>query len=133
MSVYLERLNQDTHVPTGSVLEFNRIRVNLGDGYDIQTGSFTTPVNGIYFFTLSFMSADTKHANLALYVNDERLCVTFARSTNNVATCSAMTELKVGDVVNVKGIQAGVDGNLYQSDYVYRNHHSLVGFLYKSL
>ncbi len=133
MSVYLERIGQETRVPTGSVLEFNRIRVNLGDGYDIQTGSFTTPVHGIYFFTLSFMTAKEKNSNLALYVNDERLCVTLAYIPWGVGTCSAMTELKVGDVVNVKGIQTNLGGNLYPSNSVYKNHHSLVGFLYKSL
>ncbi len=115
------------------MLEFNRIRVNLGDGYDIQTGSFTTSVHGIYFFTLSYLTVADKGSNLAIYVNDERLCVTWAEPRHSVGTCSAMTVLNVGDIVSVKGMIHAGGGNLFQSDDVYKNHHSLVGFLYKSL
>ncbi len=132
MSVYLENLNAVTKIPYGSVVMFNKVRVNLGDGFNTNTGSFTCPVHGIYFFPLSFVSDEGKPSNLAVYVNDERLCVTVAY-TFGEATCSAMTELNVGDVVNVKALDKNADVQLYQSNHVYKNHHSLVGFLYKSL
>ncbi len=123
----------DTHIPAGSVVEYNKVLVNLGDGFDINTGSFTAPVHGIYFFTINFMTNVPKQSNLAIYAKDERLCVTYAVQPYGAATCSAMTELNIGDVVNVRGIQTNVGAYLYQSDWVYKNHHSFVGFLYKSL
>ncbi len=130
MSLYLDR-EDVARTSAGSKVKFNQIRVNLGDGYDIETGTFSAPMHGIYFFTLSYMTSYDNYSNLGLFVNDERLCVTFANKPVNVATCSAMTELRVGDVISVRGFQAG--GNLYPSNSVYKNHHSLVGFLYKSL
>ena len=41
-----------------SILVFDDVVFNVGDGYDPHTGIFTAPVSGVYSFFLTQMSSD---------------------------------------------------------------------------
>ena len=34
------------------IIVFNTVSINLGSGFDVTSGTFVTPVNGTYFFSL---------------------------------------------------------------------------------
>ena len=34
------------------IIVFNTVSINLGNGFDVTTGTFVAPVNGTYFFSL---------------------------------------------------------------------------------
>ena len=45
---------------THSILQFNHVITNVGNGYFPQTGIFTAPYAGVYCFSISFMSVNGK-------------------------------------------------------------------------
>ena len=126
----------------GSLLVYKTVLINIGNGYNKNSGAFTSPVRGIYFFMLSFMTYGTEGATgrnqgttLGIYVNDEALCTAYESGSTipgaGRASCSAMKELNVGDVVNVKALYRGAA--LHPENQGFKNQNALVGFLYKAL
>ncbi|VDI61421.1 Hypothetical predicted protein [Mytilus galloprovincialis] len=43
-------------------LLFDKVYLNEGGGYNAHTGLFTAPVNGIYYFAVSFLAVPRKHS-----------------------------------------------------------------------
>ena len=111
---------------------FNRTLFNIGGGYDPSTGVFTTPVSGLYLFSLHFMGGSHSNStNLATYVDGRQtLCVAFAmgvdRQENDQGSCTAVAQLQQGQGVSVKvyygtptiwgSILTSFSGVLVQSD-----------------
>ncbi|KAK3587201.1 hypothetical protein CHS0354_016897 [Potamilus streckersoni] len=58
----------------GQLISFDRVALNIGNGFDATTGTFTCPVAGIYFVTVSLMS----------YLNNE-LKAELVQDGNNIA------------------------------------------------
>ena len=52
-SVYMN--NSLQHVQIGDIVKCNRVFVNEGDFYDINTGVFNVPVDGVYLLTFHFV------------------------------------------------------------------------------
>ncbi|XP_078341004.1 collagen alpha-1(X) chain-like isoform X2 [Crassostrea virginica] len=42
------------NVATSTIIKFGRVDLNDGNGYDPNTGKFTAPVDGVYFFSWTF-------------------------------------------------------------------------------
>ncbi len=121
----------------GALVLFDNIITNYGNAYNKITGSFTAPHRGLYFFTLYFMTANNHSSLLGIFLNNERLCTSYAGSIGaigayEIASCTIMKELQVGDVVNVKAVRH-TPAKLFRSDQDMKNHHGFVGFLYKTL
>ena len=54
---FLARLDAPVrNLQQGSVVKFNVVLSNIGDGYNADTGYFIAPVSGIYMFSVSAMS-----------------------------------------------------------------------------
>ena len=87
-----------------SILIFDDIEVNLGNGYSTASGSFTTFTAGYYVFTLFFQTNLSVDSDLAIMVNDEAVCSGSGATSWQQGTCTAAVELNVGDVVNVKAL-----------------------------
>ncbi len=122
----------DTGYPTfakGSIVRFDNILANLGDGYNVNTGSFIAPVKGLYFFMVYCMTASGGSSVLAIYANENRICTAHAYSSYDVATCSAFIQLEVGDAINVR-VASGA--KLHWNNANNKNEHALVGFLYST-
>nr|XP_022300321.1 complement C1q tumor necrosis factor-related protein 3-like isoform X2 [Crassostrea virginica] len=46
--------NHLRNVPTSTIIKFDRVDLNDGNGYDPNTGKFTAPVDGVYYFLWTF-------------------------------------------------------------------------------
>ena len=111
-------------------MRFDNVLANLGGGYNVNTGSFTAPVQGLYFFMVYCMrNSNGGQSILAIYANNNRICTAKAYSVFAVATCSAFIQLEVGEVVNVR---AASNAKLHQNNENNKNQHALVGFLYST-
>ncbi len=119
-----------TNLTKGSVVIFNNVLSNMGNGYDKTSGSFKAPVHGLYYLHLYIMKSDGRDMScVAMYVNDKRICTANPQSTSwrNVAACTAIIELNFQDIVKVRAVTYG---HLHTNDKDNENHHGLVGFLY---
>ncbi|XP_006823159.1 complement C1q-like protein 4 [Saccoglossus kowalevskii] len=55
--------------PTQQIVVFDHVITNLGNGYDENTGIFTCPVSGTYFFTFNGLKNYGKNLHLKLMKN----------------------------------------------------------------
>ncbi len=117
-------------ISKGDTVIFDNIVTNEGNAFNQVKGSFTAPYKGLYFFTINFMTSANHVSLLGIYLNDNRLCTAYAHTVHDVASCSIITHLQVGDVLSIK---AGMDCVLWRNDWAHRNHHGFTGFLYKPL
>lgn len=105
-------------VTTGNhhTLIFDRIRTNVGLGYNSFTGVFTAPKEGIYVFTWVIRLHQAEHST-ELMINNDSLGTTFLRAKNNddgSVSGTVVAHVLKGDVVFVRihSHNAG-DGNIY--------------------
>lgn len=93
-------------VTTGNhhTLIFDRIRTNVGLGYNSFTGVFTAPKEGIYVFTWVIRMHQAEHST-ELMINNDSLGTTFLRAKNNddgSVSGTAVAHVLKGDVVFVR-------------------------------
>ena len=117
-------------VSLGSVILFDEVLTNLGNGYNKNSGSFTAPVAGTYSLSIYFMANHGRQCHLGIYVNGESKCTAYARDAD-MSGCAIIEYINVGDVVNVK-VFHGNDNTLYGSvGFNYKHQSGFVGLLYK--
>lgn len=84
-------------------LIFKRVVTNVGNGYNSNTGIFTAPTKGVYFFSFTGCVGSSGQVNAALVKNSELLFALFdSRGTNGCASNSVTVQLEVGDTVFVR-------------------------------
>jgi len=109
-------------------LVFKYVLANIGQAYNPDTGVFTVPVRGLYYFRFTVAEGRSNHrvgvkvyqnSRLILYMNDG-----MKGGWGYIHLSNALTiELQEGDVIYMK---LAADNGLYD-DHVYRNTFS--GFL----
>uniref|UniRef100_UPI00398F855D complement C1q tumor necrosis factor-related protein 3-like n=1 Tax=Pristiophorus japonicus TaxID=55135 RepID=UPI00398F855D len=52
---------------------YDEVRVNQGQGYSTETGKFTCPMSGLYFFSYSSLPGRGVHTNVMLMKNDQEV------------------------------------------------------------
>lgn len=82
---------------------YDRVETNFGDGYDVQSGNFTAPENGVYVFHTSSTSFDNSYCSVEVVKNDQIKDISFADSWNHndraVASSLTILSLAKGDIV----------------------------------
>ncbi|CAJ1085917.1 cerebellin-1-like [Xyrichtys novacula] len=91
---------------SATTLIFRKVFTNIGNTYNTDTGVFTAPVNGTYFFTLFHHAGGTHTASLSLIKNNEAVVMTYDHpSTQDTADNggnAVILQLQQGDHVNVR-------------------------------
>ncbi|XP_059805757.1 complement C1q subcomponent subunit A-like [Hypanus sabinus] len=90
----------------GSPIVFDQVQLNREEGYTNDTGIFTCPEEGIYFFAFSFLPRrDISDTIVALVKNNvvhERLYSSLPAGTTQLSERSCLLQLEKGDRVWVK-------------------------------
>uniref|UniRef100_A0A8B9HX78 C1q domain-containing protein n=1 Tax=Astyanax mexicanus TaxID=7994 RepID=A0A8B9HX78_ASTMX len=58
---------------TDTTLVFKHVETNIGEGFNPETGVFTAPVNGVYFFAFNCFAGARKAMSSALYKNEQHI------------------------------------------------------------
>ncbi|XP_054893671.1 heavy metal-binding protein HIP-like [Poeciliopsis prolifica] len=111
---------------TDITLRFSKIFKNYGQAYNPDTGIFTAPVRGAYYFRFTFFEINNAHwMGIHLYHNSKIIMTNYDRSNTYYENMSngVILELERGDVVYI----------VLQAPYtVYdekRNYSTFTGFL----
>ena len=59
----------------GSIIQYDQVVTNLGNGYNTASGSFTALQHGYYVFTIFFETDHEADSDLAIMVNDVPVCI----------------------------------------------------------
>ncbi|XP_014890199.1 heavy metal-binding protein HIP-like [Poecilia latipinna] len=111
---------------TDITLRFSKILKNYGQAYNPDTGVFTAPVRGAYYFRFTFCEINNAHwMGIHLYHNSKIIMTNYDRSNTYYETMSngVILELERGDVVYM----------VLQAPYTvyddHRNYSTFTGFL----
>ena len=87
----------------GETLIFTKPIFNSLDAYNMDTGIFTVPVAGLYWFTVQICTLDGRGVQFKIFVNGKALTNTIQYGPHNTCTsASAAFEVSVGDKVSVQ-------------------------------
>lgn len=108
----------DTNLHSFSILVFGNTSLNLGNGYDNQTGVFTAPTAGLYFFSVQFCisSSGNDFIHFGIVQNSEYIKRSFIQGNNYSYECydfNVVSMLRQNDRVYVESTSGS--GQLYQT------------------
>ena len=109
---------QTSHHTIGEIIVFDSVLLNLGGAYDATTGVFTCPMDRVYIFSTSIMSASSTQQNLVhvdIMKNGAEIAAAYASggsSEQEQGSVSAAVQLVRGDTVWV-GYQRHADGHVW--------------------
>ncbi|XP_034565808.1 complement C1q-like protein 2 [Notolabrus celidotus] len=91
---------------TDRTLVFRRVLSNLGNGYNSETGVFTAPVAGTYYFFMSHHAGGQHIVSLTLIRNSDAIVQTYDHAstadTADNGSNAAVLQLQQGDLVYVR-------------------------------
>ncbi|KAM9501558.1 cerebellin-1-like [Clarias gariepinus] len=104
-----------------SPLIYKKVFTNAGNGYDSNTGIFTAPVKGVYYFRFYAHCHGGIKMAVSLFKNGERQCSVFSWKpiTNGNASNGVILTLEKGDQMFTK---------LWENTWVYDDPESYTSF-----
>ncbi|KAM9425340.1 cerebellin 11 [Pholidichthys leucotaenia] len=114
------QINKDSS--TDKTLVFKRVFSNIGNGYDVNTGIFTAPVNGLYHFTFSTYGSNSRITGAILKKNNVQQISTYEAPSGDGATSNgnaAILQLAADDKVHVE---------MWENAWVYDDLNGLTTF-----
>ncbi|XP_063438503.1 otolin-1-like [Mytilus trossulus] len=84
----------------GQILKFDKVRLNIGGGYDPTTGYFTAKKTGIYLMSCSVRSTG-KSLHVTLWRNNDRIMLAYGVNWNT-GSISIAVDVNVGDKLYIK-------------------------------
>lgn len=93
------------NVPLYTIIKFEKVHLNKGNGYDPSTGVFTAPEDGVYSFAWSFITSKGGTVYISAVVDNKvqaNTCI-YKQQSNHVNTSGHLIyELKKGNKVWIK-------------------------------
>uniref|UniRef100_A0A3Q2W783 Cerebellin 20 n=1 Tax=Haplochromis burtoni TaxID=8153 RepID=A0A3Q2W783_HAPBU len=93
-----------------SIIKYKHVFINLGDGYNVETGIFTVPRSGVYSLSVTvYSSARVTLSNcVTLQVNGENVAEAIERSGQDLEDSTSVVvavQLNAGDQLSVRLLQ----------------------------
>ena len=111
--------NPYTLTGINSVVKFEDVRVNRGEGYNPETGVFTAPRKGLYHVSCLILGNNGHVVRYQLSKNDALYTAGYStRGAHTASTLSVIVEMKKGDRVFIKHRATS------SSEQINGNHHS---------
>ncbi|XP_067308485.1 cerebellin 13 [Pseudorasbora parva] len=106
---------------TRKTLIYQKIFTNIGNAYDSNTGTFTAPVNGVYFFRFYAHAHPSKQMAVSLHKNNQIQCSVFSLKpeTNVNGSNGVVLSLNKGDEVYIQ---------LWENSWVFDDESSYTSF-----
>lgn len=76
------------HQSTNDSVKYDRVFLNMGNGYDETTGFFTAPRTGTYVFMYYALAQQNKQLQLDLYRNDDYIVGSYAHVSSDYGSVS---------------------------------------------
>lgn len=106
------------NIPSNSVVVYNTVVTNLGNGYDSSTGIFTAPSNGVYMFSWTNLCQRWKQFLTSLYLNEKLIARNYAAPVSVADHASGsqivILNIKKGDKVFIR-----IPGDGRMGEYIY--------------
>ena len=104
-----------TNLNAGSIIKFNKVSTNIGNHYNVNTGTFTVPHSGIYLFSFHITTAKAYSYVIARLVVDGKHIIdatadSAGQNTEVMGGNTAILSLSVGETVWVTVVQAAFTG-----------------------
>ena len=116
---FLAIMEASPSVSLGSTILFDTVRTNVGSGYNVDDGIFTTPYDGIYQFSASMLTGQNGEIWAYFSLNGKRIASIYAHGTETRHDQGAnivILQLYKGDRVCVVNHQAStIWGNGYST------------------
>ncbi|CAC5417798.1 COL8A [Mytilus coruscus] len=92
-------------VTANAAIKFDRVVVNIKDGYDLTTGIFTAPSFGVFHISSTVMNSEGQRLCVSLYLNYVKMTSIWlspASQTYEMGTTNMVLDLKEGDKVSIR-------------------------------
>lgn len=103
------------NIPQNNVVKFNQVLLNEGNGYSGETGIFTAPDDGVYFFdwTITVDNGDEFHTEIVRNGSVFGYSYCGSRGQNFARPCTATGRIKLkrGDKVWIRTSGRGADAH----------------------
>lgn len=102
--VFFASLTKDTTLSgVNDVVKFDDVKINVGRGYDRNTGVFTAPRNGVYVISCLILGRKSSEVHFQLNKNNDLYTGGYVSNINYGSnTLNSFLNLKKGDRVYIK-------------------------------
>ena len=112
--------------PQCTIIKFERVLVNDGNGYDPKSGKFTAPVDGVYSFLWSYCSSKGSTAYLGGFLDGTLTSKIGVRDQANLwqnTSGNLIVKMKKGSQFWIQNFH--LTAQLIHEDYTYLSGHIL--------
>ncbi|XP_063399245.1 complement C1q-like protein 4 [Mytilus trossulus] len=120
-------LTKHTTLTGSQTIIYDKIYTNLGQSYDSSNGKFRAPVNGLYYFACTQISA-SGNVHFILMKNSSKLGHGYSDARLSTGSAIGTVLLEKGDVVTVQHHPGAISQQVHGGDY-----STFTGYLITSL
>lgn len=118
-----------THVEANQTIRFKTATVNIGNGYDNNTGIFTASFVGLYQFSAHICTAANAWVSFGIFQDNEVIAMSYADTDESCVSVSAVTLMEKYSRVQLRSVAATGPTQVYsgwpQYGYITQNVNQL--------